>query len=142
DDPKDEKKNVANYFDAVTNSPMGNELLLAFAKTAIINEKLGQSDTTDLLCISFSSNDLIGHTWGPNSQEVLDVTLRSDALIKDLLGFLDTKVGKGNYYVALTADHGVCPLPEFADKEGKKTGRLEPELLTSLAEDFLNKKFL
>lgn len=141
-DPKDDKKNKENYYDAVTNSPMGNELLLAFAKTAIINEKLGQSDTTDLLCLSFSSNDLIGHTWGPDSQEMLDVTLRSDVIVKELLGFLDAKVGKGNYYLALTADHGVCPLPEFAKKQGKVTGRIEPELLTSLAEEFLNKKFL
>jgi Type I phosphodiesterase / nucleotide pyrophosphatase len=139
---KDEKKNKQNYYDAVTCSPMGNELLLHFAKAAIANEKLGQSDTVDLLCISFSSNDLIGHTWGPDSQEVLDVTLRSDALIKDLLTFLDTKIGKGNYYFALSADHGICPLPEFAKQQGKDAGRVEPELFTSLAEDFLNKKFL
>jgi predicted AlkP superfamily pyrophosphatase or phosphodiesterase len=139
---KDELKNVQNYYDAVTCSPMGNELLLHFAKAAIVNEKLGQTDKVDLLCISFSSNDLVGHTWGPDSQEVLDITLRSDALIKDLLGFLDAKVGKENYYFALSADHGVCPLPEFAKRDGKEAGRIEPELLISLAEDFLNKKFL
>src|SRR5262249_663990 len=54
---KDAKKNKSNYYDAVTCSPMGNELLLAFAKAAIINERLGQSDKVDLLCISFSCND-------------------------------------------------------------------------------------
>src|SRR5262249_30887361 len=139
---KDEKKNKQNYYEAVTYSPMGNELLLHIAKAAIANEKLGQSDTVDLLCISFSSNDLIGHTWGPDSQEVLDVTLRADALIKDLLTFLDAKVGKGKYYFALSADHGICPLPEFAKQQAKDAGRIEPELFTSLAEDFLNKKFL
>lgn len=139
---KDDKKNAANYYDAVVNSPMGNELLLAFVKTAIVNEKLGQGDTTDFLCVSFSSNDLVGHTWGPDSQEVLDVTLRSDALVKDLLTFLDTTVGKNSYYVAVTADHGVSPLPEFAKQQGKEANRVEPELLTSLAEDFLNKKYL
>ena len=139
---KDEKKNKQNYYDAVTCSPMGNELLLAFAKEAIVNEKLGQGDTVDLLCVSFSSNDLIGHCWGPDSQEVLDVTLRSDALIKELLTFLDGKVGKGNYYFAMSADHGVCPLPEFAKQQGKDSGRVEPEILTTQAEDFLNKKFL
>ena len=139
---KDAKKNKESYYNAVTCSPMGNELLLHFAKTAIVNEKLGQTDKTDLLCISFSSNDLIGHCWGPDSQEVLDVTLRSDALMKDLLGFLDAKVGKGNYYIALSADHGVCPLPEVAKQQGKDAGRVEPEILTSLAEEFLNKRFL
>ena len=139
---KDEKKNKQNYYEAVTNSPMGNELLLHFAKAAIVNEKLGQGDNVDLLCVSFSSNDLIGHTWGPDSQEVLDVTLRTDALLKDLLDFLDYKVGKQNYYLALSADHGVAPLPEFALEQGKKAGRVAPEVLTTQAEDFLNKKYL
>lgn len=139
---KDEKTNKQNYYEAVTNSPMGNELLLQFAKTTILNEKLGQGDAVDLLCVSFSSNDLVGHCWGPDSQEVLDVTLRSDALIKDLLTFLDAKVGKDNYYFALSADHGVCPLPEFAKQQGKIADRVEPEILTTRAEEFLNKKFL
>jgi predicted AlkP superfamily pyrophosphatase or phosphodiesterase len=139
---KDEKANKQNYYDAVACSPMGNELLFEFAKSAIANEKLGQADTVDLLCVSFTSNDYVGHTWGPDSQEVLDVTLRSDALMKKLLDLLDDKVGKGNYYVAMSADHGVCPLPEFAQAEGKKAGRIAPELLTTQAEDFLNKKYL
>lgn len=139
---EDPKENAQNYYDAVTNSPMGNDLLLEFAKATINAEKLGQSDSTDLLFISFTSNDYVGHTWGPDSQEVLDVTLRSDALMKDLLGFLDDKVGKGNYYLAMSADHGVCPLPEFAEKAGKTTGRVDPALLSSKAEDFLNKRFL
>src|SRR5262249_41952834 len=85
---------------------------------------------------------LIGHTWGPDSQEVLDVTLRSDALIKDFLNYLDDKVGKDNYYFAVSADHGVCPLPEFALEHGLKAGRVDPEILTTRAEEFLNDKFL
>jgi predicted AlkP superfamily pyrophosphatase or phosphodiesterase len=139
---KDTKKNKESYYSAVGNSPMGNELLLQFAKAAIVNEKLGQTDNVDLLCVSFSSNDLIGHTWGPDSQEVLDVTLRTDALLKDLLDFLDARVGKENYYFALSADHGVCPMPEVALEQGKKAGRVDPEVLTTQAEDFLNKKYL
>ena len=125
DTTKDDKKNKKNYYNAVTCSPMGNDLLLAFAKKAIEQEKLGQTDTVDLLCLSFSSNDLIGHAWGPDSQEVLDVTLRSDALIKELLDYLDDKVGKDRYYVAISADHGVCPLPEFAKHagQGRRPGR-------------------
>ncbi len=141
-DTNDEKVNKQNYYDAVTCSPMGNDLLLEFAMNAIAHEKLGQADTVDLLCIGFTSNDYIGHTWGPDSQEVLDVTLRSDALMKKLLDLLDAKVGKGNYYLAMSADHGVCPLPEFAKEENRKADRIAPELLTSLAEEFLNKKYL
>jgi predicted AlkP superfamily pyrophosphatase or phosphodiesterase len=136
------EEKVGSYYDAVANSPMGNELLLAFAKSAIVTEKLGQTDNVDLLCVSFTSNDYIGHTWGPDSQEVLDVTLRSDALMKELLTFLDAKVGKDNYYVALSADHGVCPLPEIAKADGKIAGRVDPDYLTNKAEAFLNKKYL
>lgn len=130
------------YYDAVTNSPMGNDLLLALAKRAIDAEKLGQRDATDVLCLGFSCNDLVGHCWGPDSQEVLDITLRSDLLLKELMDYLDAKVGKGRYVVALSADHGICPLPEFARRQGKETGRVIPELLTSQAEAFLNKHFL
>ncbi len=136
------EKAKERYYHAMENSPYGNELLVSFAKAAIVAEKLGQTDKVDLLCLSFSSNDLVGHCWGPDSQEVLDITLRSDAMIEDLLKFLDAKVGKGKYVFAMSADHGVCPLPEFAERQGHKSGRAEPEILTSLAEEHLNRDFL
>ncbi len=100
------------YYDAIATSPFGNDLLLELAKACVTAERLGSHDVPDLLVISFSSNDLIGHAWGPDSQEVLDVTLRSDALMAELLAFLDKAVGKDQYLVGVTADHGVCPLPE------------------------------
>lgn len=133
---------LGSYYDAVLNSPAGNELLLELAKKAIDAEKLGQGETIDLLCLSFSSNDLVGHCWGPDSQEVLDMTLRTDALIKDLLDHLDAKVGRGRYTVVLCADHGVCPLPELARRQGKEARRVDPEVLTTRAEAFLNRAFL
>jgi hypothetical protein len=100
------------YYEAVETSPYGNELLFELAKKAIEAEKLGKGETADLLCVSFSSNDLIGHRWGPDSWEVLDITLRSDKLIADLLAHLDATLGKDRYSLVITADHGVCPLPE------------------------------
>jgi len=139
---KDEKANVQNYYNAVVNSPMGSELLFDFVKSAITTEKLGQTDSVDLLCVSFSSNDYVGHTWGPDSQEVLDITLRSDALMKELLTFLDETVGKDKYYVALSADHGVSPMPESAKAQGKDASRVDPDYLTTKSESFLNKKYL
>src|SRR5262249_14399304 len=72
------------YFEALYKSPYGNTLLLEFAKTAIDAEQLGRHDVPDLLCLSFSSNDAVGHVWGPDSEEVLDVTLRSDLIVKEL----------------------------------------------------------
>jgi hypothetical protein len=123
-------------------SPFGNDLLLALAKTAIEKERLGQEEAPDLLCLSFSANDLIGHSYGPDSQEVLDITLRSDLIVKELLEFLDARVGRGNYFVALSADHGICPLPEVARQlQHKRAARVLSTLLTTKAEDFLQKTF-
>jgi hypothetical protein len=126
------------YYDALANSPYGSELLLEFAKACVTAEQLGRDDVPDLLVVSFSSNDLIGHTWGPDSQEVLDVTLRSDALLADLLGFLDKQVGTGNYAFAVTADHGICPLPEA---KGGGAKRVDPEALRAGAEKHLKATF-
>lgn len=127
------EKSDQDYYNAVTNSPMGNELLLEFAKTCMESEKLGQGADTDLFCLSFSSNDLVGHCWGPDSPEVLDVTLRTDRLVKDLLDYLDAKVGRGQYVLAMSADHGVCPIPEVSAKLGKDAGRIAPDALKTLA---------
>ncbi len=129
------------YYKALYNSPFGNELLLELAKRALDAEQLGKHDVPDLLCISFSCNDPIGHIWGPDSQEVLDVTLRTDRLIKDLLDTLDAKVGKGNYVLAMSADHGICPLPEVSRAKGREAGRILPGDLRKAAARFLNERF-
>ncbi|MCS7045468.1 MAG: alkaline phosphatase family protein, partial [Gemmataceae bacterium] len=127
------EKSDKDYYYAVANSPFGNELLWSFAKVCIEAEKLGRGPDPDLLCLSFSCNDIVGHCWGPDSQEVLDITLRSDRLVKELLDYLDSKVGRGQYIVALSADHGVCPIPELSLQLGKKAGRISPEILSSTA---------
>jgi arylsulfatase A-like enzyme len=95
-------------------SPFSNDLLAEFAKAAIEGEDLGNHGVTDLLTISFSCNDVIGHDYGPYSHEVEDVTLRTDIILADLFGYLDQRLGRDNYVVALTADHGVSPSPEQA----------------------------
>jgi Type I phosphodiesterase / nucleotide pyrophosphatase len=126
---------------AVRCSPFGNEVLLDFAKTAIEKEALGAGDVPDLLCLSFSSNDLVGHAYGPDSQEVLDITLRSDRIVRDLLDFLDARVGKGEYFVVLSADHGICPLPEAAKLHGQDGGHVPTALLAKKAQEFLQETF-
>jgi predicted AlkP superfamily pyrophosphatase or phosphodiesterase len=128
------------YYGALMNSPFGNDLLLALVEQAIDAERLGSRDVPDLLCISFSSNDPIGHCWGPDSQEVMDVTLRSDLIVRDLLAHLDAKVGRGRYVLALTADHGVCPLPEFHRAHGGHAVRVSVKALAGKANAFLNQK--
>jgi predicted AlkP superfamily pyrophosphatase or phosphodiesterase len=129
------------YYGALFNSPFGNDLLLELVEKAIDAEKLGAGDSPDLLCVSFSSNDAVGHTWGPDSQEVLDVTLRSDRIVCEFLQYLDDKVGRGKYVVALSADHGVCPLPEIAHAGGKDSGRIDLSLLDKKASAFLDEEY-
>lgn len=109
----------AAYYSKLEASPAGNELLFALTKKCVAEEKLGRSQAQDLLCVSFSSNDLVGHGYGPDSQEVLDITLRSDKMIGELLKFLDDEVGKDKYVVIISADHGVCPLPELESTKAK-----------------------
>jgi predicted AlkP superfamily pyrophosphatase or phosphodiesterase len=130
-----------DYYDALEYSAIGNDLLLAFAKRCIVEEQLGRHDVPDFLTVSFSSNDLVGHTFGPDSQEVLDVTLRSDALMKDFLQFLDDKVGKGNYALVMTADHGVCPIPQVQQAKGIPAGRIPIADLLKVGEAALQARY-
>ncbi|RPI85870.1 MAG: hypothetical protein EHM42_06415, partial [Planctomycetaceae bacterium] len=125
------------YYAALTTSPYGNELLLELALRAIESEKLGTRETADMLCLSFSSNDAIGHSWGPDSQEVFDATLRSDVVVEKLLESLDDRVGKGRYLLVLTSDHGICPLPEVSIAKGKSAGRVSISALQRAANAFL-----
>ncbi len=98
-------KEKENY-SLIRKIPLGNTFLADFAKAAIIGESLGQHKETDFLSISFSSTDYIGHTFGVDSKEVEDTYLRLDLDIANFITFLDNKVGKENYTLFLTADHG------------------------------------
>ncbi len=138
---KKAEKPEKEYYTAVYNSPFGNEVLLQLVKKGIEAEKLGTRDIPDLLTISFSSNDPVGHCWGPDSQEVLDTTLRADLIVRDLLAYLDKQVGKEHYVLVLTADHGVCPLPEVSAKRGKQAKRIPIAPLLKAAEKHLEEKF-
>jgi predicted AlkP superfamily pyrophosphatase or phosphodiesterase len=99
------------HFQKIPASPWGNELIERFAEAALTGEQLGQRGETDLLTVSFSSNDYVGHAVGPDAPEVRDMAIRVDALIGKLLHLIDEKVGLQNTIVVLTADHGVSPAP-------------------------------
>lgn len=134
-------KTQADYFEALYNSPFGNEVLFELMKKAVVAEKLGQTDSKDFLSISFSSNDPVGHTWGPDSQEVFDTTLRTDDLLNRLIAFLDEKVGRKNYTIVISADHGICPIPEVLKNKGVDAGRVNTDLLGKELENELTAKF-
>ena len=112
------------FYTHLDHSPFVNDLLLSFAQQAIINEQLGQDNDTDVLTVSFSGNDYVGHRFGPYSQEAMDVTLRTDRQIAALLDFVNTRVGLSNTLIAFTADHGVSPIPEQAQELGLGGARL------------------
>lgn len=139
--PGDPKKPGRAYYSSIYETPFGNDLLLALVKQAIVAEQLGHHRATDLLCVSFSCVDSVGHSYGPNSQEVLDAVLRADRDVKELLDQLDEHVGRGKYLLTLTADHGVCPLPEVTRATGKEALRVDPALLMLKAETFLARRF-
>ncbi len=107
-------------YDSVYGSPYGDELLERFAEATIAATDLGQMDKAggipDLLCISFSSNDAVGHAYGPDSPEIADEQIRLDRTLGRLVAFIDSKVGKQNVLWILSADHGSEPEPE-AERE-------------------------
>ncbi|HYN85792.1 MAG TPA: alkaline phosphatase family protein [Pyrinomonadaceae bacterium] len=103
-----------NFYAELPYTPFANDILVDFAKEAITNEGLGADADTDVLSVSFSANDYVGHRYGPYSHETMDAVLRVDRQIGALLDFVDSRVGLRNTVVALTADHGVAPIPEHS----------------------------
>lgn len=108
---------------AIYSSPFGNDLLEQFAEEAVRQEKLGQRDSIDLLTLSFSSNDAVGHSYGPDSPQVHEMCLRTDRELGNLFAFLDQSVGMKNVIIVLTADHGVMPLAEQLQQDRMPGGR-------------------
>jgi len=106
-DPRATKNPAA----AVLASPLGNELVLDAAAFAIGAEQLGADDTADLLVVSLSAHDYIGHAWGHESWEAWDAMLRLDAELAAFLATLDAKVGAGRWAMIATSDHGASPMP-------------------------------
>lgn len=111
------------YWSGVVGTSYGNDILGEFAKAAIEGEKLGQREAADLLAISFSSCDTIGHRLGPHSPEIQDVALSTDKVLGDLFDYLEKTVGMKNVLVAYTADHGVAPMPEYMMQHNMPGGR-------------------
>jgi len=117
-------------WDMVRSTPHGNTLTTEFAKAAVIHEGLGKDAITDLLAVSYSSPDYIGHQFGPNSIENEDDYLRLDNELAAFFLFLDKQVGKGQYTVFLTADHGVAHVPGYSIENKLPGGSYSSSLFT------------
>jgi predicted AlkP superfamily pyrophosphatase or phosphodiesterase len=105
-------------------SPFADTYLTKMAENAVDSLGLGKSGATDYLAVGYSSVDHVGHTFGPRSREIQDILVRLDNDLGELFSHLDQKVGRGNYVVALCADHGVAPIPSDMQKTGVDAGEL------------------
>lgn len=105
-------------------SPYADAYLGALAASLVDQMELGRRGATDFLGVSFSALDFTGHDYGPRSEEVQDLLVRLDGTIGELLAHLDDAVGRGNYVVAFSSDHGVAPIPEQMTRQGIDAGRV------------------
>jgi hypothetical protein len=127
--------------DIVKATPFGNTLTLDFAKAAIEGEKLGRGKYTDFLALSLSSTDYIGHQFGPNSVEVEDCYLRLDKDLATFFNYLDLTLGKGNYDVFLTADHGAAHVPGFMKEKKIPAGIFPMDSVLNQLKSLLSKQY-
>ena len=118
-------------------SPLGDQFVAEMARAAVREEGLGADDDVDLLCVSFSGCDVVGHANGPYSREVTDLLLRLDQQLGLLFEDLDRSVGEGQWMLALTADHGVLPLPEYLQARGVPSRRVTKEEVSSFGREFV-----
>lgn len=125
----------------ITNSPYGNNLTSDFAIAAIENEQLGQDDFTDVLTLSYSSTDKVGHKFGPNSKEIEDTYLRLDKDLERLFNALDAKVGIGNYTVFLTADHAAPDALDYMKSVRIPSGFFNETTMQNELNDYLKSKY-
>jgi len=129
------------YWDNLDRTPFSNDLLCLFAQAAIEGEGLGADEFPDVLAVSFSANDRVGHAVGPDSPEVRDISIQSDRTIGRFFDYLDRRIGKDNWIVVLTADHGVAPLPELQAKRNMPGGRIPEGAVQQAIESALTVKW-
>ncbi len=121
-----------DFYDSLWDSPWLDDLLARFAHYAIQAEGLGSDGSIDLLALGFSASDTVGHDWGPNSREKVDVLLRLDRLLGELFDLVDRRVGLNRTIVAVTSDHGSVTAPEVRWKRGGEAGRPTSQIVHCL----------
>jgi predicted AlkP superfamily pyrophosphatase or phosphodiesterase len=131
-------KNLTNLF---VSTPFANTFLTDFAIDAILHEGLGQDAITDYLAISYSSPDIIGHSFGPYSKEMQDVMIRLDRDIAKLLKELDERIGKDDYVLFLTADHAVEPIPQYLIDHNMAAGYFFHAPFKTFVQNAVNDRF-
>ncbi|MFN0031819.1 MAG: alkaline phosphatase PafA [Flavobacteriales bacterium] len=134
-------RSMNGNFDLIKATPFGNDMTVDFAKAVIENEQMGSDEHTDMLCMSFSSTDYIGHQFGIHARETQDCYIKLDKLIAEFINYLDTKIGKDNYTIFLSADHGGAPTPSYMMSEKATAGYWKSDNLEIAIEQMLIKKY-
>lgn len=132
---------AGSAFGVVGSTPWGNTLTKDMAIAAMKGENMGKGPSTDFLAVSFSTPDYVGHAFGPNSIEEQDIFLRLDVEVAEMLTFLDEWVGKGNYTVFLSADHGVMDVPGFWKQHRLPSGLLSGSEINKVLGKALTDRF-
>jgi hypothetical protein len=131
----------AGFYEVVGSTPFANDYELEFAKEVILYEKLGAGPATDLLAISLSANDILGHQVGPDSPQMRGMALELDRSLAEFFDFLGHQIGMANVWMALSADHGIAPLPEFAKTLRLPAANLDAKALREQINSLLSKKY-
>ncbi|WP_207496180.1 alkaline phosphatase PafA [Aridibaculum aurantiacum] len=130
-----------NKYNSFRYTPHANSYVVEMAKAAIEGEKLGKGAHTDVLALSFSSTDYIGHEFGPNSIEIEDTYLRLDKDIAELLSYLDKNIGSGQYLVFLSSDHGATHIPGYLKENKIPAGLVKAREVETLINNYLKETF-
>ena len=129
------------FYDDLRRTPFADEVVLSAALEAMTAHGLGADEDTDVLAIGFSATDSIGHTYGADSQEVMDQLLRLDRTLQKLFEELDRRVGLARVLVVLSADHGSLPLVEVLQARGVAARRTGPDSLFKPVQAALEARF-
>jgi hypothetical protein len=131
----------AGFYEVVGATPFANQYEFDFAKELVLYEKLGTGPATDLLAISLSANDILGHQVGPDSPQMRGMALALDRQLAEFIDFLGHQVGMANVWMALSADHGVAPLPEFAKTLRLPAAGLDGKAMHERINSLLSEKY-
>jgi Type I phosphodiesterase / nucleotide pyrophosphatase len=131
----------ADFYRTIGSTPFANDYQFDFARALIANEKLGQGPATDLLVISLSANDILGHKAGPDSPQIEGMALALDQQLSGFFGFLGKQIGLGNVWLALSADHGISPLPSYAGQFRLPAANLDDHQLSAKLNEALSARF-
>jgi predicted AlkP superfamily pyrophosphatase or phosphodiesterase len=131
----------AGFYEVVGSTPFANDYQFEFAKELVLYEKLGAGPVTDLLVISLSANDILGHQVGPDSPQMRSMALELDRQLAEFFDFLRHQIGMASIWMALSADHGVAPLPEFAKTMRLPAANLDAKSLREQINSLLAKKY-